>query len=351
MPFRTFLGFILPSAVAMLLLIAIPLAGVIHLSLWNTYTKTRFVETEVRTPLGVRKDVRAVAETDAQGRPVQVREWYGARNYETVLGVGQLGEAAARDRSRAADGSETSAWQRLSGYFRDVVSIRFWGALEFTLLYTFVTTPLILAFGFLIALGVNSMTKALKGPLIFASLLPFIVTPVVGSLSIKWLFLDNAIITVWLEQLGFGKIYFLKDAFTTRALIILVGVWKATPFAFIVLYAGLQTVPSETREAAIIDGASRWEVTRYVTIPHLMPLFVFITLIYVMDAYRVFEPILVFSGGQGADSLQHQAYKILNDELNYHKASASSLLMVLGIVFLLIPLVIKTWRDQRRAFA
>jgi multiple sugar transport system permease protein len=351
MPFRTFLGFILPSAVAMLLFIAIPLAGVIHLSLWNTYTKTRFVETEVRTPLGVRKDVRAVAETDAQGRPVQVREWYGSRNFETVMGVEQLGEAIARDRSRAADGSEPGLWRRFGGLFRDVVNIRFWGALEFTLLYTLITTPLILGFGFLIALGVNSMTKALKGPLIFASLLPFIVTPVVGSLSIKWLFLDNAIITVWLEQLGFGKIYFLQNAFTTRMLIILVGVWKATPFAFIVLYAGLQTVPSETREAAIIDGATRWEVTRYVTIPHLMPLFVFITLIYVMDAYRVFEPILVFSGGQGADSLQHQAYKILNDELNYHKASASSLLMVLGIVFLLIPLVIKTWRDQRRAFA
>jgi multiple sugar transport system permease protein len=351
MPFRTFLGFILPSAVAMLLLAAIPLVGVVNLSFWNSYTKTTFVETEVRTPLGVRKDVRAVAETDAQGRPVQVREWYGARNYRTVLGVEQLAEAAALDRSRAADGSEAGFLDRAAGLFRDVVNIRFWGALEFTLLYTLATTPLILTFGFLIALGVHCVVKPLKGPLIFASLLPFIVTPVVGSLSIKWLFLDNAIITVWLEQLGFGKIYFLQNAFTTRLLIILVGVWKATPFAFIVLYAGLQTVPAETREAAIIDGATRWEVTRYVTIPHLMPLFVFITLIHVMDAYRVFEPILVFSGGQGADSLQHQAYKILNDELNYHKASASSLLMVFGIAVLLIPLVVKTWRDQRRAFA
>jgi multiple sugar transport system permease protein len=70
-----------------------------------------------------------------------------------------------------------------------------------------------------------------------------------------------------------------------------------------------------------------------------------------MSSYRVFEPILVFSGGQGADSLQHQAYRILSDELNYHKASASALLMVLGILVLLIPLVIKTWRDQRRAFS
>lgn len=50
MPFRTFLGFVLPSVVAMLMLIALPLGGVAYLSLWNSYTKTNFVETEVRTP-------------------------------------------------------------------------------------------------------------------------------------------------------------------------------------------------------------------------------------------------------------------------------------------------------------
>ncbi len=346
MPFRTFLGFVLPSVVAMLMLIALPLGGVAYLSLWNSYTKTSFVETEMRTPLGPRKESRAVAEVDAQGRPVVVREWYGTRNYETVLGTANLAEARER---MAASGAST--WQRAWDFFRDATNVRFWGALEFTLLYTLVTTPIILALGFLIALGVNVVTKGLKGPMIFASLLPFIVTPVVGSLSIKWLFLDNAVITVLLQELGFGKIYFLQNAFTVRFLIILVGIWKATPFVFIVLYAGLQTVPQETREAAVIDGATRWEVTRHVIIPHLAPLFVFVSLIHLMDAYRVFEPILVFSGGQGADSLQHLTYKILNDELNFHKASAAALLMVAGILILLVPLVIKTYRDQRRAFA
>lgn len=351
MPFRTFLGFVLPSVVAMLMLIALPLAGVVYLSLWNSYTKTSFVETTVRTPVGTRVERRPVAELDAAGNPVIVREWYGSRNFETVLGTANLAEAWERDRTVASGGQPASAWQRFKALFRDVTNVKFWGALEFTLLYTAVTTPIILVLGFLIAMGVNSVVRELKGVLIFASLLPFIVTPVVGSLSIKWLFLDNAIITVWLEQLGFGKIYFMQNAFTTRLLIILVGIWKATPFVFIVLYAGLQTVPSETREAAIIDGANRWQTIRHVIIPHLMPLFVFVTLIHLMDAYRVFEPILVFSGGQGADSLQHLTYKILSDEQNFHKASAAALLMVLGIVVLLIPLIVKTYKDQRRAFA
>ena len=59
-----------------------------------------------------------------------------------------------------------------------------------------------------------------------------------------------------------------------------------------IFYAGLQTVNQDTLESAVIDGASRWERLRYVVIPHLMPLIVFITLIHLMDAYRSFEEVI-----------------------------------------------------------
>ena len=75
-------------------------------------------------------------------------------------------------------------------------------------------------------------------------------------------------------------------------MLIIYGVWHSAPFAFIVFYAGLQTVPSETIEAAMIDGASRWERTRYVVLPHLVPLIVFISLIQLMDNFRVFNLLL-----------------------------------------------------------
>jgi multiple sugar transport system permease protein len=341
MPFRIFLAFVTPSVVAMLMLIALPLAGVAWLSVWNSYTRTEFVQTQVQTPLGVRTESRAVPVRDAAGNPVLVREWYGTRHFETVLGTERVAQALA------GTGPEAT----LGARYQAITNVAFWGALGFTLIYTAITTPLILLLGFLLAMGVNSALGPLKGPLIFLSLLPFIVTPVVGSLSIKWLFLDNAVIAALLQQMGFGKVYFLQDSFTIRSLIILVGTWKAMPFAFIVLYAGLQTVPQEHQEAALIDGASRWQRIRFVTIPHLMPLFVFITLIHLMDSYRVFEPILVFSGGQGANSLQFLTYKILFDEQNFHKASAAALLTIAGIVVLLIPLILRTYRDQRRAFA
>ena len=66
------------------------------------------------------------------------------------------------------------------------------------------------------------------------------------------------------------------------------GVWHYAPFAFIVYYAGLQTVNKEIIEAAVVDGASRWERIRYVVLPHLLPLTTFIALIQLMDNFRVF---------------------------------------------------------------
>jgi multiple sugar transport system permease protein len=337
MKFRTFALFVAPSLIAMVVLIAMPLAGVGWLSLWNSYTKTEFVEVETRTPLGVKKEVRPRPVLDEDGQPVRVWEFYGAQNYRTVAQPAALADALT-----SGD---------LASMYRRITNIDFWGALEFTLLYTAVTTPFILALGFLLALAVNRAPRRLKGALIFISLMPFIITPVVGSLSVKWLFLDNAVITVLLQQLGLGKIYFLESTLTIRLLIILYGIWHVVPFAFIIFYAGLQTVPQDSLEAATVDGATRLDSIRYVVIPHLAPLILFVTLIHLMDAYRVFEPVLVFSGGQGADSLQHLTYYILNIEQNFFKASASAILTVIGIVLLLIPILRRTWRDQREGVA
>ena len=346
MKLRTFLGFVGPSVAAMLLLIALPLVGVVYLALHNSYVKTQVVEVTTEVPLfggRTQKQVKQVPQPvlDPAGNPVQVSEYVGAANLRAAAAVDRLGAILAKDRS----GESLAA--RASQAYREMMNIDFWRALEFTLLYTFVTLPFILVIGFSVAMAVDGVVRWLRGPLIFATLLPFIITPVVGSLSIYWLFLDNAVVASLLQAMGFGKVYFLQDAWTIRSLIIFYGIWHVTPFAFIVLYAGLQSVPQDSIEAAVIDGASRWERVRYVIIPHLMPLFVLITLIHLMDAYRVFEPVLVFGSNLYANSLQYLTYYVLAVEKNVHKAAAYALLTVVGIVVLLIPVLVRTWREQR----
>jgi len=130
------------------------------------------------------------------------------------------------------------------------------------------------------------------------------------------------------------------------------GVWHSAPFAFVVFYAGLQTVPQDTLESAMIDGANRWERIRYVVIPYIMPLVTFVALMQLMDNFRVFEPIVGFSSSANATSLSWLIYNDLKPPdgiQRFGSAAATSLLTILGVIILLTPVLIRSWRDFHRA--
>ena len=131
----------------------------------------------------------------------------------------------------------------------------------------------------------------------------------------------------------------------TWVTLIVYGVGHSSPFAFIVFYAGLQTVPEETLEAALVDGASRWERLRHVVFPYLSPLAIFVTLVQLMDNFRVFEPVVGFSAQANAPSLSILIFNDLrSDTQRFNSAAATSLLTILGVAVLLAPLLLRTWR-------
>lgn len=342
---RSFVSFVAPSVACMLVLIALPLLGVGYLALYQSHVKTELVEVTTEVPLfgsQTRKQTRNIPQPvlDENGDPIQVWEFVGTRNLEKAAAIDGLAQVFSSQRDDTGE-----SW--IGSLYREITNYEFWGALEFTLLYTFATTPAILVIGLGLALAVNSVTERLRGSLVFATLLPMIVTPVVSSLAIFWMFLDSGVVTAMIEWLGFGKFYFLADQITTRSVIILYGVWWAAPFAFIILYAGLQTLPSEPLESAMIDGANEWQRLRYVILPHLSPLMTVIALIHIMDAYRVFEPILVFNSSVYANSVQYLTFYTLGFEDNVHKAAAYSILTIIGVVILLVPVLRQSFRDYR----
>ena len=328
---RSFLQFVGPSVALMLALMALPLAITFYLSVRNCATEMEVVTVQESGPFGTKEVTTQRAKLGADGRALQSCGYVGGEYFRKVLGVDTTAST-----NEPPDAAAT-----------DKPANEFMSALRFTLLYTFVTTPFILVIGFLLALAMNQVTQRLKGLFIAASLLPFIITPVVGALAIKWLFRDNGLIPHLLSQVGV-QVFWMAQAWSARLLIILYGIWHVVPFAFIVFYAGLQSVPQDSLEAATIDGASRWQKLRFVTLPHLMPLIVFVTLIHLMDAYRVFEPVVVLTQGAFTTSVQYLTYFILLQENNPYKASAAAVLTVAGILVLLVPLLVKTYREQRQ---
>lgn len=342
---RSFLSFVAPSAGLMLALMALPLAMTFYLSARHCAPEMEMVTVRQSGPFGVQETVTQQVRRGPDGRPLQSCRFAGLEYYRKVLGL-DGGES-----SQSSGGVESPASPDRTGDGPDAVARtaapnEFWSALRFTLLYIAATTPLVLGLGFALALGANALTQRLKAVFITASLLPFIITPVVGALSIKWLFRDDGLVSVLLGQFGM-EVHWMAQAWSAQLLVILYGVWHVVPFAFIVLYAGLQSVPQDALEAATIDGASRWQKLRYVTVPHLMPLIVFVTLIHVMDAYRVFEPVLVLTQGAFTTSVQYLTYHVLLVENNPYKASAAAVLTIIGIGVLLVPLLRRTWREQR----
>ncbi len=339
MKFRVFAAFVGPSLFLMVLFIAGPLAAVFWQSFHVTQSVYTTVEVESCTPGFVTQtcttESRIQLVLDEEGNPLKTTEFVGLETYRNVLQLEKLKEAVAEFN------------------YSKLMLIDFWKALRFTLTFTLITLPLVIGVGLLIALAVNSAARSLRGQIIFVSLLPFIITPVIGALAIRWLFVGDGILTALLEWWLARDIAMLASAWTIELLMMFYRVWHVAPFAFVVFYAGLQTVNNDTVESAVIDGASRFERLRYVVIPHLMPLIVFVSLIHLMDAYRVFEEIVGFRSQGYVISLQWLTYDFLTPDETGNRAvssaSASAMLTMVGIVVLLVPLLRKTWNDHRGA--
>ena len=178
---KTMWMFIGPSVFMMFLFIAVPLGSVLWQSFHVTQPIYQQVEVETCTAglLGSKctTEMKTRPILDDKGKITTETTFVGLQSYLNVLEPAKLMEAL-----------ESRSW-------REFNNIRFWAALRFTLIFTIVTLPLVLGVGLLIALTVNNTFHRIKGPVVFISLLPFIVTPVIGALSIRWLFIGDGILT------------------------------------------------------------------------------------------------------------------------------------------------------------
>ncbi|WP_338607309.1 sugar ABC transporter permease [Pelagibacterium nitratireducens] len=337
MPHRTFIAFILPSLIAMILFIVVPIGSVIVQAVYAQHEQV-LVEVENCGPFGCTTELRVDAQATAElNENEPLGRFVGLQNFtnRSHLAFDQLGQIL-------------SSSNGLGDFLGQLYNLPFYKALAFTLTYTFIVTPIAIVLGFFIALAINAIPALLKGPVIFFSLLPMIVTPLVGSIILFWMINSQGVIGATLQAIFNDPDLSLRASpALTWVTLIVYGVWSTAPFSFVVFYAGLQTVPADTLESAMIDGANRWERVRFVIIPHLIPLATFVALVQLMDNFRVFEPIVGFSSEANATSLSWLVFNDLRGQgaQLFGSAAATSILTIIGVVILLTPVLIRTWRD------
>jgi multiple sugar transport system permease protein len=186
--------------------------------------------------------------------------------------------------------------------FRDE---RFVSSLKITLLFVFAAVFL----EFLIGLGVAVLfNRSFQGKRVIVPLIyiPMIMAPIAVALMWRMLYNpDYGPINFFLLSLSLSarKIAWLSESGLALLSLIIVDTWQWSPFMFLVLYAGLQSIPSELSEVAQIDGASSWKVFRHITLPLLFPFIVLAFLFRIMDAFKVFDSISVLTkGGPGTST-------------------------------------------------
>ena len=215
-------------------------------------------------------------------------------------------------------------------------------AVRITLTFIVSTVSIELALGFLLAILFN---RHLAGRATMRALmiLPIFATP----LAAGYLFF-----TILYEEggpLGFLGIPFLSNPDWALFSVIFVDIWQWTPFCFLVFLAALQSVPDELYEAAIIDGASGWQLIQKVLLPVLQSTIVIVLLLRLAEALKLFDiPFALTGGGPGIET---QSYSFLAFrtgirffDLGYASAMCYGLLITVMIIIML------TFRRLRESY-
>jgi multiple sugar transport system permease protein len=140
-----------------------------------------------------------------------------------------------------------------------------------------------------------------------------------------------------LGGLGIKGPAWLADPAFAMPSIIAMAVWRNLGFAMVVFLAGLQAIPSSLYEAAAIDGAGRWQVFRYLTIPMLRPTILFMTVITTIGYLQLFEEPFVMTGGGPLDkTLSVTMYMYQQGFGFFHQGYASAIAYVLFVIVAIV---------------
>jgi multiple sugar transport system permease protein len=224
---------------------------------------------------------------------------------------------------------------------------RFWNALWITVKFTTVSVAFQLVLGLAIAVYLHREFYG-RGLVRTVMLLPMVSTP--AAVALIWVIMFNpslGILNYFLTCLGLKPLLWLGHPRTALPSLILMDTWKWTPFMVLILHAGLQSLPVTPFEAARIDGASRWQMFRYVTLPLLRPSIAVSLIFRTMDSLKTFDTIYVMTeGGPNNASEILNIYTFQTGFKYFHIGYASALAVILVLFVFAVNLLLIKLRER-----
>ncbi|WP_308798848.1 carbohydrate ABC transporter permease [Agromyces silvae] len=243
-------------------------------------------------------------------------------------------------------GFGTPEWVGLDNYVTLVTDPVFWRSLLNTLVFTVATVPIELAGGLGLAVLLNSVLPA-RGLFRTLIVLPMVISGVAsGMIAVILFYESNGLINKVLTAIGLDPVGWQSQGGPAMVSVVIAAIWLRLGFNMIIYLAGLQSISPEMYEAARIDGASRWQQFRSVTVPLVGPSTFFLLIMNVIASFQVFDLIFVMTGGGPGDAtsvLVTYAYR------NGFEIREQGYGAAIGIVILIITLVFTfiQWKTSR----
>ena len=203
-----------------------------------------------------------------------------------------------------------------------------------TLMYVAVSVSGSFALGFCAALLIRRISRG-RDLLRLLLIIPITMAPIVVGLMWNWM-LDPlfGLINWFLVALGIPRQTLLAQAGTARLMVVLVDIWQWYPLVFLIIEAGMATLPRAPYESARLEGVSSWMIFRRITLPLLRPVILVALLLRTVDAFRTFDIVRVMTDGGPAFTTETLSLYLYRTAFTFNKlsrAAAGSILMLLVI--------------------
>jgi multiple sugar transport system permease protein len=247
---------------------------------------------------------------------------------------------------------KTGAWNDFHNFTRGATDPLLLDSAKQIAIYVSVVVVTEFLLGLGLAMVISHFVKSafLKAVFYFLFLMPLVTPPVAAGVIFRLMYTPSyGVINYLLQGAGLiqGEILWLSQPLTAMFSVISVDIWQWTPFVFFVFFAGLQAVPKDTIEAASVDGASGWQVFRFIELPYLQPLMLLVVILRFADTFQVFDHVMVLTqGGPGTVTqflsvyIYKLGFKYLN--LNYAAAVSFYVIIVAVIIFYALNRVLRS---------
>ena len=231
--------------------------------------------------------------------------------------------------------SQQGEFVGLQNFERALSNPALYTAIQQTVVYVAIVLPAQVVLGTGIALLVHRTIRSpgIRAAIYVVAIIPIVIPQIAVGVVFRLVFApDYGIINVLLGNTGHEQILWLSNPTLAMISVATVDIWQWTPFVYLVLFAGLQTVPNESVEAAQVDGANAWDQFRHIELPYLRPLLLLVLFFRLADAIRVFDAVYVLTGGGPGSTTQFLSLYLYRIGFRFSDLPQASALAVLVMV-------------------